>query len=122
MNQYKVFIIGNSLYATGIDRILANSELVEVIGTAPTLLTALTLLKTLDPDVIIVADTFEKETIATVGAFVTRCSHLPILRTDLNGDQIQLITSQRLYACGSDLLTTITTLPKNLSGGRDICY
>ncbi len=113
MNQHRAFIVGNSLYSESITEILINSETVEVIGTAPTLVTALTLLKVLEPDVVVVAGTFEEETLATVGAFIGRCAHLPILRTDLSTRRVQLITSQCFHARSFDLLAAIAGLPRN---------
>ncbi|MCG3211492.1 MAG: hypothetical protein FOGNACKC_05138 [Anaerolineae bacterium] len=120
MDQFKVFIVGNSLYSTGIDRILANSGDVTVIGVAPTLLAALTMLKSLAPDVIIVASILEEETIHTVGAFITMHSHIPILRTDLGTNKIQLITSQYLCASSFDLLEVMATLQENIVRGRTL--
>jgi DNA-binding NarL/FixJ family response regulator len=117
MDQSKVFIVGNSLYSAGIERILTNSATVEIIGRCSTLPAALPLLKTVNPDVIIVANLFEKETINAVGALVTLYSHIPILRMDLSTDKLQVITSRRLSASSSELVATIAALSKNLVGG-----
>lgn len=110
MNLSKVFIVGDSLYATGINRVLEDSAQVRVIGRATSLFAAMSMLKTITPDVIIVAGTLEEETISLVGAFITVYSHVPILRTDLGTNKLQLIASQYLDASAFDLLTAMATL------------
>jgi hypothetical protein len=89
----------------------AGVEAVEMIGFAPTLETALPLLRAKQPDAVIVAGIDEAAT-AVFGPLLVTYPDLPIICADLSTDSVQVITSQRVEAHMSDLLAAILALPK----------
>lgn len=74
-----------------------------MIGSAPTLVAALPLLKAKQPDAVIVAGIDEAATVV-FGFLLATYSDLPIICTDPSADSVQVITSQRVEAHLSDLL------------------
>lgn len=83
----------------------------EIVGAASTLQAALPLLKANHLDAMIVVDT--GPTCAVVfDPILIRCPDLPIVRLDLNSDQVQVITSRLVDARSSEVLAAIAALPK----------
>ncbi len=105
-----VFIVGDSLFAEGIIQTLTVSEDIDVIGSAPTIEAALSLLKANCPDAVIIADTGEATT-ATFSPILTTYPNLSIIHADPGADNVQVITSQRVGTRKSDLLAAIADLP-----------
>jgi hypothetical protein len=110
-NMYRVFIVGDALYAETLGQMLASSGSAMIKGVSATFEEALTLMKTGVPDVVIVAKTSEVNQ-GALDLILEAHSDLTIIRTDLNQDFLQVITSQRVEARRSDLLAAIATLPK----------
>ena len=107
----KVFVIGDSLFAETLTRMLASAGTVRVVGSAPTPEAALPLLATCRPDAVIVAGESELSTLA-FGQVLTAHPDLPVIRADLSMDSVQVITSQRIGTRPSDLLAAVAGLPK----------
>jgi len=107
----KVFVIGDSLFAESLTRMLANAGTVRVVGSAPTPQAALPLLATSHPDAVIVAGENDMSTM-TFGPVLTAYPDLPVICADLNMDNVRVITSQRIGARASDLLAAVAGLPK----------
>jgi uncharacterized Rossmann fold enzyme len=108
---YRVFIVGDALYAETLGQMLASSGSAVIRGVAPTLEEAITLMKTEVPDVVIVANTSEVSQ-GALDLILEVHADLTIIRTDLNQDYLQVITCQRVEARRSDLLAAIATLPR----------
>jgi len=110
MSGRRVFIIGDSLFAEGLAKMLAQAESATLVGVAPTAEAASPLIESSRADTIIVtaigdaADSFSQ--------LITRHPTLPILRADLNANTVQVITSQQVSANVPDLLTALTNLSK----------
>ncbi|HJW84872.1 MAG TPA: hypothetical protein VJ754_11250 [Anaerolineae bacterium] len=111
MKTRKVFVIGDSLFAESLARMLASTEMVRVVGCAPTPQAALPLLDTSHPDAVIVAGENDMSTM-TFGPVLTAYPDLPVICADLNVDSVRVITSQRIGARASDLLAAVAGLPK----------
>ncbi len=111
MDKRRVFIVGDSLFAETLTRTLTSSGTVEVIGTAPSIAGVSAALKTQFADALIVAEIKESAS-AELAPLLAANPDLPILRADLNTDNIQVITSHRIGARTADLLAALAELPK----------
>ena len=117
MNRHRVFIVGDSLFAEALVQLLAgcaNTDAVEVIGSAPTIEAVLPLLKAKCPDVVIVAGPDEATT-EIFDPILATCPDLPIICADPGADNVQVITSQRVGTRSSDLIAAIVALPRQRS-------
>ncbi len=112
MDQHRIFVIGDSLFADSVTATMRHVDTVHVVGTAPSIEAIDSWLSLNHLDLIIVAGTTGEDSSADFGSLVARFPHLPIIRTTLNTDQIQITTSQCVGARLSDLLEVIATLPK----------
>lgn len=109
MTLRRVLVIGNSLFAETLAQMLAHATGVVVVGTAPTLDTALPLIDSACPDVLILAAcTSHSDGISNV---LISYPHLPILWADLDTNEVQLITSRSISARREDLLAMLDELP-----------
>jgi chemotaxis response regulator CheB len=113
MKLRKVLVVGNSLFAETLVEVLERSANVTVIGTAPTPENALPLLESQSPDAVIVAVADENVSAAFAPILIAK-PNIPIIHTDINTNQVQVITNQSIDAHLSDLLAAIAALP-----GRD---
>ena len=110
MSGRRVFIVGDSLFAEGLAKMLAQAESATLVGVASTAEAASPMIDSSRADTIIVtaigdaADSFCN--------LITRHPALPILRADLNANTVQVITSQQVSANVPDLLTALTNLSK----------
>lgn len=111
MEMRRVLLVGDSLFAETLTRMLTQAGAVEVIGSAPTPQAALALLKSQRPDVVVIAGAGEDAS-AVFGQFLAADPDLPLIRADLNAPDVQVITSQHIGARSSDLIAAITSLPK----------
>ena len=112
MERRRVLLIGDSLFAEALTQMLAETA-VDIVGCAPTIETALPLLKTEDPDAVLIANAGADPTLpAAFGELLAVYPDLPILCADLRANDIRVITSRRVGARRSDLLAAITALPK----------
>jgi hypothetical protein len=112
-DAYRVFIVGDALYAETLGQMLTSSGSAVIRGVAPTLEEVISLIKTEVPDVVIVANTGDVNQ-GALDRILEAHSDLTIIRADLNQDYLQVITSQRFEARRSDLLAAIATLPKRM--------
>lgn len=110
MSGRRVFIVGDSLFAEGLAKMLAQAQAATLVGIAPTAESASPLIESSRADTIIVtaigdaADSFCR--------LITRHPTLSILRADLNANTVQVITSQQVSANVPDLLTALANLSK----------
>lgn len=111
MAKRRVFIIGDTLFAETLTRTLANSGSVKVIGTACCIADAFAVLKTQIVDALIVTEINANVT-TELAQLLAAFPDLPILRADLNTDNIQIITSHQINARRADLLAALADLPK----------
>lgn len=115
MNLRKVIVVGDSLFAETLIELFSRSENVTVIATAPTPEEALPLLESQNPDAVIVAVADENVT-ATFAPILIANPNLPIIHTDINTNQVQVITNQSIDAHLSDLMAAIAGLPDRDQG------
>jgi DNA-binding NarL/FixJ family response regulator len=113
MNMYQLLIVGKSLYAEALGRMLANQESLTVIGIAPTTEVAIELLRTEHPDAVIMAGAGETAQ-AAVGPLLSEYPDLIIFSANLDANHVQVITSERIDARLSELLAAITASPKRI--------
>ncbi len=113
MGRRRVFLLGRSVYAEGLIHLLAAAvDDIDIVGRAETFPEAQEALEQLQPDVIILADMILGDTTkTTLGELLTAQPDLPIIHANLSANHVQVITSQRLSARSSDLLTVIAELP-----------
>jgi len=110
MKLRTVVVVGDSLFAETLVEILGRSDNVSVIGTAPTPELALPLLESQFPDAVVVAVADENVKAAFAPILIAN-PNLPIIHTDINTNQVQVITNQSIDAHISDLIAAITELP-----------
>jgi DNA-binding NarL/FixJ family response regulator len=110
MKLRNVFVVGNSLFAETLVEVLGRSADVAVIGTAPTSEEALPLLESQTPDAVIVAVADKNVSNAFAPILIAK-PNIPIIHTDINTNQVQVITNQSIDAHLSDLLAAIAALP-----------
>ncbi len=111
MEQRAVIIVGDSVFATALSQMLAQSDGVQVIGCAPTPQAAAALITAHQPDAVIVAET-DRAGAVDYGQLLKDDLDLPIIRANLNLDSVQVITSHRIGTRPADLLTALAELPK----------
>ena len=121
MKARKVFIVGDSLFAETLAQMLGavNSDTITVIGSAPTLEAALPLLKTQQPDAVIVASASELPA-ETLSQFLSVHPTLSILCADLGTHDVQVITRRRVAARSDDLIKAIRRLPVQHRRGTQV--
>lgn len=110
MALYQVFVIGETLYAETLTRMLADSGQVNIAGTATTPAIALPCLSKSPPDAVIIAS-IEKTSLNALELLLEACPNVPLLCTNLNDDSVQMFTHRRLNARFSTLLEAITQIP-----------
>lgn len=111
MDEYRAIIVGDSLFSETLNQMLVDTGKVVIIGTSSTLEEVMPTIENLNPDVVIAA--YSSETSQEyLSPFLAKYPDLPIIRADLNQNYLQVITSQRVGARGSDLMAVIATLPK----------
>ena len=110
MKARRVCIIGDSLFAETLGQMLVDAEAVDVIGFASTPEAALSLLEMQHPDAVIVAGVGEAPP-AAVSQFLSVYPDLTIICTDLNTNEVRVISSQWVAARSGDLIKVIRHLP-----------
>ena len=112
MEMSRVFIVGDTLFAETLAKMLATDGTVQVIGTASSLEAALPQLKLCHPDAVIVAGV-ERVPDAAFARFLVENPEISILCTDLGTNDVQIVVNQRISVhTTSDLLAIIAALPK----------
>lgn len=112
MNSRRVLVIGNSLFAETLSDLLAGVPGIAVVGEADNTETALSLLRSVCPDVIIVADSVTTENSLDLVGLVVTHPQLPLIRADLTTNSVQVITSRCVSARREDLLAVLDQLPQ----------
>ncbi len=113
--MHRVVIVGKSLFAEALAHMLTGyPAAIEIVGIIPTLEAAQPRIGANDPDAVIVTSTDPTDT-AIFGSLLALYPDLPIISTSPDTDKIQVITSQNVNACRSDLLAAISALPKRRS-------
>ena len=110
MKARRVCIVGDSLFAETLGQMLAEAEAVEVVGFASTPEAALPVLEMQRPDAVIVAGV-GKAPPAAVSQFLGVYPDLTIICTDLNADEVRVISSRWVAARSDDLIKAIHHLP-----------
>jgi chemotaxis response regulator CheB len=112
MEIRRVFIVGDTLFAETLAKLLAGDETIRVAGTASCLDEALPLLKPCYPDMVIVAGV-ERVPDAAFARFLMEYPDIPILCTDLGTNDVQIVVNRRISVHNADdLLAIIANLPK----------
>ncbi|NUM44445.1 MAG: hypothetical protein HUU38_07025 [Anaerolineales bacterium] len=114
MTRSQVFIIGETLYAETLTHLLADSEEVEIAGTATTPAEALPSLRESPPDALILAS-IEKTSLGSLDLLLEACPDVPLLCTNLNDANVQMFTHRKLNARFSTLLEALTQIPPRRS-------
>jgi hypothetical protein len=109
VDQHKVFVVGDSIFAAGIAQTLTDSGAAHVVGTGSSIGAAMPRLRENSLDALIVAGT--RDTLADCGDLLTTYPNLTIIRADLEIDKVQVISSRCVKARFSDLLAVIEALP-----------
>ncbi len=110
MRTRKVCIIGDSLFAETLGQMLAEAQAVEVVGLAATPEAALPVLEMQHPDAVIVAGV-GKAPPAAVSQFLSVYPDLTVICTDLDTDEVRVISSQWVAARSDDLIKAIHHSP-----------
>jgi DNA-binding NarL/FixJ family response regulator len=112
METRRIFIIGDTLFAETLAKLLAADDTIQVSGTANNLDDALPQLRPSHPDAVIVAGV-NRMPDAVFARFLVECPEISILCTDLGTNDVQIVVNQRVSVHNSgDLLAIITALPK----------
>lgn len=88
---------------------LADTENIQVVGTAVSPSTAITAVTKAFPHIIIVANASENVQ-TNLQPLLSMFPTIPIIHADLNQDYVQIITSRRVSARRTDLLAAIQEL------------
>jgi chemotaxis response regulator CheB len=112
MGMRRVFIVGNTLFAETLAKLLAGDETIQVVGTACSLDEVLPQIEPGLPDAVIVAGVERVPDEAFV-RFLVEYPDIPILSTDLGTNDVQIVVNRRISVHNTDdLLAIIATLPK----------
>ncbi|MCL4828876.1 MAG: hypothetical protein KJZ95_16020 [Caldilinea sp.] len=104
--MHKALMIGDSLFGEAVAQLLRQHSEVVVVCVTATVASALAEIPNCQPDLLIVLNDA-----CDLCPLLTAYPDLPILRADLNADDLRLIRSQRIGARTEDLLAAIQALP-----------
>jgi DNA-binding NarL/FixJ family response regulator len=107
---HRVFVVGDSLFAESVAELLGHSPALVVVGVAATVAAALAHLDDSQPDLVIVLSSGTGSG-TDHGPLLSRYPDLPILRADLNVNDLRIFRSQRVEARLADLMAAIQALP-----------
>lgn len=110
MDRRKILVVGNSLFAETLAQMLAHLPEFLVVGSVATLQETQLRIQTDAPDVIISA-AHDRLDSAELGRLLVTYPQLPIIRTDLTTNTVQIITSRQVSASRIDLLEALAGLP-----------
>lgn len=105
----RIFLVGHTLFTESLGQILADTENIQVVGTAVSPALAVTAVSQTSPHIIIVANTSE-QTQTNLQPLLALLPAIPIIHADMNQDYVQIITSRRVSARRTDLLAAINEL------------
>jgi hypothetical protein len=120
MDGIRVFLVGNTLFAESVARLLQASGAFCAVERFETLPVAVAPIQLSPPDVLILADvnitTFRGDT-----PFLPICPDIPVICTDSDSTYLKLITTTYITASLSNLVGTITTVKKApIINGREV--
>ena len=107
--SHKVYVIGESLFATAIVELLAHSTGIEVTGHAEDVTCALPEILASRPDVLLMLGQSEQP--SDICPILAAEPDLPVIRATLHFSGFRLIHSKQVGTRTSDLLTAILELP-----------
>jgi hypothetical protein len=114
----RIFLVGHTLFTESLGQILADTENIQVVGTAVSPTQAVTAVSPTQavtavsqtlPHIIIVANISE-QTQTNLQPLLALLPAIPIIHADMNQDYVQIITSRRVSARRTDLLAAINEL------------
>ena len=111
MQARRLFIVGDSLFADALVRILALSPMVQVVGFSPTPHAALERISETLPEAIIVAGTKDPPR-PHWGQLLVHFPNIPLIRADLATNNLLLITCKPIHARPTEFITALTELPQ----------
>jgi len=112
MAARRILIVGETLFAESLVRLLSGSQQVLVVGKLPSLDSLQAQVEASRPDAIIIAGVASPRD-AGLSQFLAAYPQIPVICTDLGTNNIQVIQSQRILVnSSSDLLAAITALTK----------
>lgn len=112
MTTHRVLVIGNSLFAATLTQLLADFPDVQIVAEADSTQTALSLLRCVCPDAVIVAAYGNTSDNTDLVGLVVTHPQLPLIRADLTTNTVQVITSRSISARRADLLAVLNSLPQ----------
>ena len=120
MDGIRVFLIGNTLFAESVARMLQASGVFTAVERFESLPVAVSPIQVSPPDVLILADV---NTTTSKGdtPFMPICPDIPVICIDSDSTFMKLITTKHITASLSNLIGTITTV-KNapVINGREV--
>jgi chemotaxis response regulator CheB len=112
MENHRILIIGDTLFAEMLIQLLGQNPAVLVVGSAPDLASAESLLVAGIPDAVIYAKRSELDDLS-FSRFITNHPDLPVLCTELSTNAVQVVVSQNIDIHSSnDLFAAIKGLRK----------
>jgi len=109
MDKRKILVVGNSLFAETLAQMLAHLPEFLVVGSVATLQEAQPRIQSDAPDVIISAAHQPLDS-TELGHLLVNYPQLPVIRTDLTTNIVQVITSRQISASRIDLLEALAEL------------
>ena len=120
MEEIRVFLIGNTLFAESVTLLLQASKVFNAVERFETLLLAATLIQVSPPDVLILAD---MDTAVLKGdmAFLLIYPDFPVICIESDSNLMKIITTKHITADLTNLIGTISTV-KNapVTNGREV--
>ena len=120
MEGIRVFLIGNTLFAESVARMLQVSGAFNAVELFETLPVAAAPIQISTPDVLILADV---DIAASDGdtSFLTICPDIPVICIASDSNYMKLITTTHITASLSNLIGTITNVKKaQVINGREV--
>jgi len=120
MDGIRVFLVGNTLFAESVARMLQASGVFSAVERFETLPVAISSIQLSPPNVLILADV---DTTTSRGdtPFLPICPDIPVICTDSNSTYLKIITTAHVTASLNNLLGIITTVKKApFINGREV--
>jgi len=112
MHQRRVFIIGQSLFAETLKQLLSSAAEVSIVGHASSVVNAISTFDFAMVDVVILTATTAVPIAEDVNQLLSIAPNIPIISTNLDENTVQVITSKRVDARLSELLSVLAKLPE----------
>ncbi len=118
MNKRRVFIIGQSLFAETLMQLLSSVAEISIVGCASLVADAIPVLEAGAVDAIILVSDPALPSPGDVNELMAVAPNVSIIATDLDENTVQVITSKRVDARLSDLLSVLETLPDTIESQK----